>query len=252
MGGGAGTANGSGAAAHVFVDDIGVPVVADDDLHHLRRVLRLRSGERVTAADGRGGWRHCRFVDTGRLEPDGEPKALTRPLPAITIGFALTKGDRPEWVVQKLTEVGVDRIMPFVAARTVVRWDAAKAGHQVQRLRAVARAAAMQSRRAWLPVVEEVLAFEGAVAAMGTGAALAHPGGRPPALDRPAVLVGPEGGFAETELGLGLATVDLGPTVLRAETAAVACGVLLCSLRAGVVDVSSGPGRVEAPEGRRP
>jgi 16S rRNA (uracil1498-N3)-methyltransferase len=203
-------------------------------------VLRLRPGERVTASDGRGGWRQCRFIDPGRLEPEGEPTLLTRPAPPVTVGFALTKGDRPEWVVQKLTEVGVDRIVPFLASRTVVRWDEDKAGQQVLRLRAIARAAAMQSRRAWLPVVDDVSAFGGAVNMLGGNVALAQPGGQPPGLDRPAVLVGPEGGFAEPELALGLATVDLGPTVLRAETAAIACGVLLCSLRAGLVDGRDG------------
>ena len=91
----------------------------------------------------------------------------------------------------------------------------------------------MQSRRAWLPVVDAVTPFS-AVAAEA-GAALAHPGGGPPALDRPVVLVGPEGGWDERELATGLPLVGLGPSVLRAETAAVVAGALLCALRAGVV-----------------
>ncbi|MDQ1415569.1 MAG: rRNA (uracil1498-N3)-methyltransferase, partial [Acidimicrobiaceae bacterium] len=68
----------------------------------------------------------------------------------------------------------------------------------------------------------------------------AQMGGDPPSLDRPFILVGPEGGWDESELALasGLAFVTLGPTVLRAETAAMAAGVLLCGLRAGIV----GPG----------
>lgn len=72
------------------------------------------------------------------------------------------------------------------------------------------------------------------------GAALAEPGGAPPSLDRPVVLVGPEGGWAEEELALDLPRVSLGPLVLRAETAAVAAGVLLTSLRHKLVATERG------------
>ena len=65
--------------------------------------------------------------------------------------------------------------------------------------------------------------------------ALADPGGRPPSLDYPTVLVGPEGGWSPAERGFGLPTVALGPTVLRTETAAVTAGALLAALRAGLV-----------------
>lgn len=186
-------------------------------------------------ADGAGGWRLCTWTgDTdGGLEPAGGVAYEPRPEPSVTVGFALLKGDRPEWVVQKLTEVGVDRIVPFVAARTVVRWDGDRAVRHLDRLRRVAREAAMQARRTWLPEVADVVGF--AAVASSPGVALAEPGGPPPSLDRPVVLVGPEGGWAPEELDRGLPTATLGPTVLRAETAAVAAGVLLCGLRAGVV-----------------
>ena len=225
--------------AHVFVDDLDALVLSDDDEHHLRRVLRLRAGEAVTASDGRGGWRGC--VCTGgspALEAVGEILRDPAPAPPVTVGFALTKGDKPEWAVQKLTEVGVDVIRPFVAERSVVRWDDARAARAHGRMVKVAREAAMQSRRTWLPEVAAPVGFAAAVAAVdanGAGAALAHPGGGPPTLDRPAVLVGPEGGFAPGELACGLPAVSLGPTVLRAETAAVAAGLALAWLRAGVV-----------------
>ena len=228
-------AGSTGAKAHVFVEDLAAPVLDDDDRRHLERVLRLRPGEAVTAADGAGGWGRFRFATGGRLEPDGELEHRPAPVPAITVGFSLTKGERPEWAVQKLTEAGVDRIVPFVTARTVVRWGGEKGAKQVVRLRAVARSAAMQSRRARLPVVNEVVEFTAAVALTGPGGALAHRGGRPPGLDRPAVLVGPEGGFTAEELACGLTTVGLGDTNLRAETAAMAAGVLLCAMRANLV-----------------
>lgn len=226
------------AAAHVFVIDLTLPALDEPDRHHLERVLRLRPGEEVTASDGSGGWRRCRFGAGGALEPVSPIEVEIRPEPRITVGFALTKGDRPGWTVQKLVEVGVDRIVPIITGHTVLRWDAEKAARQAERLRAVARAAAMQSRRVWLPVVEEVQPFA-AVAMRPAGVALAQMGGSPPGLDHPTVLVGPEGGWDETELASELPHVTLGPTVLRAETAATAAGLLLCGLRAGVVKPSA-------------
>ena len=156
------------------------------------------------------------------------------PTPPVTVAFAPVKGDRPEWAVQKLTELGVDRIVPLVAARSVVRWTGDRAAGPVERLAAggpggghaepagVAAGgggAGRRSRRrpAW------------------PGAALAVAGGDPPSLDRPVVLVGPEGGWDADELGAGLPTVGLGPNVLRTETAAVAAGTLLVALRSGLL-----------------
>lgn len=226
------------SSAHLFVADLEAPEPDPDDRHHLMRVLRLRPGETVSTSDGRGGWRLCTWVGDGRVEPAGEVHRDPAPTPAVTVAFAPVKGDRPEWVVQKLTEVGVDGIVPLVAARSVVRWEGDRADRAVERLRRVAREAAMQSRRTWLPDVRPIVPFAGLV---GEAVALAEPGGARPSLDRPTVLVGPEGGWAPEELAAGLPRVGLGPTVLRAETAAVAAGVLLCALRAGVVEEGSTP-----------
>ena len=219
------------AAAHAFVADLSEPELSPDDRRHLERVLRLRPGEDVTVSDGAGRWRLCRFADG--LEPIGEIQHGERPDPPVTIAVALTKGERLDWAVQKLTELGVDTIVPMAAARSVVRWDGHRAGHHTERLRRIARQAAMQSRRTWLPAVTDVHSF--AEAAAIAGATIAVPGGEPPSLRSPVVLVGPEGGWSEEEEGAGLAGVGLGPTILRVETAAVAAGTLLCGLRAGLV-----------------
>lgn len=223
------------AAAHAFVADLGAPDLADDDRHHLERVLRLRPGEAVTVSDGTGGWRPCRFGAGGRLEPDGDARCDSRPAPTLTVGFAPTKGDRPEWVVQKLTEAGVDRIVVLTTARAVVRWEGERAGRHAARLRKVAREAAMQSRRTWLPVVQDAPVLAPLVAELDGRCALAEAGGGPPSLERPAVLVGPEGGWSDEERALVPAHVALGPHVLRAETAAVAAGLVLAALRSGLV-----------------
>jgi 16S rRNA (uracil1498-N3)-methyltransferase len=215
---------------HVFVDDLEHLVLSEPDRHHLS-VLRVRVGDPLTVSDGAGRWRAARFADP--LEPEGDISFVARSEPAITVVFAPVKGDRPEWVVQKLTEVGTNKIVPLVAERSVVVWPAARVGHQLDRLRRISREAAMQSRQCYLPEVAPPVDF--AEAALLTGVCLAHRGGDAPSLARPTVLVGPEGGWSDLELDSGLPRVGLGPSVLRAETAAVAAGVLLAALRSGLV-----------------
>jgi 16S rRNA (uracil1498-N3)-methyltransferase len=224
------------AKAHAFVSDLDVPELADEDRHHLARVLRLRTGDLVTVSDGDGRWRVCGFADV--LEPAGPIEHDPSPSPLLTVGFALVKGERPELAVQKLVELGIDHIVPFVAERSVVRWDPAKSEHHHERLTKVARQAAMQSRRSRLPEVERVRVF-GEVAARAD-TALAHRDGEPPSLTWPNVLVGPEGGWSDAERESGLPHVRLASTVLRAETAAIAAGAVLVALREGLVTPADG------------
>jgi 16S rRNA (uracil1498-N3)-methyltransferase len=237
-----------GAAAQLFVDDLDALDVAPGDTHHLAQVLRLRPGEVVVAADGRGRWRACRFTGDAparggpALHPDGPVLESPRPAPEITVAFVPVKGERPEWAVQKLTEAGVDRIVVLRSARAVVHWDGERADRAVGRLRRVAHEAAAQSRRTWLPEVIGVRTLAELAGLLApVPLALAHPGGAPPGTRAPAVAVGPEGGWAEAETGAGYPLVGLGPTVLRAETATVAVGLLLCALREGLVGPPGGP-----------
>lgn len=218
--------------AHLFVEDVEAPAVAGEDRHHAERVLRLRHGEAITVSDGRGRWRQAVWRPGAEPEPVTEVHLDAEPTPMITVGFALTKSDKGAQVVQKLTECGVDRILPLIAERSVVRWDEDKAATAVARWKKVAREAAMQSHRNWLPTVEPVTPFADAVTMRGV--VLAHMDGAP--LDRMStfVLVGPEGGWAEAELA-AWPCVRLSRSVLRAETAAVAAGVLLTGLRDGIV-----------------
>lgn len=213
-----------------FVADLDQPELTPDDRHHFVRVRRLRTGDDLVISDGRGRWRAARWGD--RLEPLGDIHEEPQPSPLVTVGFALVKGERPEWIVQKLTEVGVDRILPLRAARSVVRWDERKADANRLRLQRVAREAAMQAHRTRVPTVEAVVDL--AAAAANPDVALADFGGGPPTLANPTLLVGPEGGWTDDERA-GRATVSLGSTVLRAETAAVAAGFALCAMRSGVL-----------------
>ena len=90
------------AAAHAFVVDLDAPELSDDDRRHLERVLRLRPGQDVTVSDGAGRWRRCRFGDP--LEPAGGVVEDERLSPPVAVALSLTKGERLDWAVQKLTE----------------------------------------------------------------------------------------------------------------------------------------------------
>lgn len=225
------------AAALVYVDDLRAPSCDPEDAHHLVSVLRLRPGEAVVASDGQGAFRCCVMAARPMprrqgldLEACGEVVSQA-PGRAVTVGFALQKGDRPEWTVQKLTELGVARIVPLLTERTVIRLDEDAARRRGERLRRVAKEAGAQSRRVWLPRVDDPAPLAGRAGEIGGGGGLAfaEPGGSPlsVAAGVDAVFVGPEGGWSETELASAAELVDLGPHVLRSETAALVAGVLL-------------------------
>ena len=219
---------------HAYVEDLDDPVLSAEDRHHLSRVLRLRDGDPLTVCDAAGRWRAARFG--ARLDTCGDVVDVPPPSREVSVGFALIKSGRPELVVQKLTEVGVDRILLLSAERSVVRWKADRAAAHLARLTRVVRESGMQSRRVRLPVVESVVSA--AVAVGRTGVAMAEPGGEALDDDVGLLLVGPEGGWTDAELG-DCRRVSLGPTVLRAETAAIVAGTLMVALRDGRLSAAS-------------
>lgn len=218
------------SAAHVFVDDVDAPALSTDDRHHLERVLRLRAGELVTVSDGRGRWRWGRVA--AGIEPVGDVVVEPAPSPALTVAFAVLKGDRNELIVQKLTELGIDRIVPMTTERCVVRWDADRADRHRERLGRVAREAAMQSRRVWLPEVAPVAPFS---AFAGPSVARCVLEGSPPSAGLTTLLVGPEGGWSDTEDDSPLHRVRIGENILRSETAAITAGAILTAIRSALV-----------------
>ncbi len=204
------------AAAHVLIDDVSVPVLDEQSDHHVFRVLRVRDGEVVTVTDGAGGWRACRVAGAS-IEPDGESQFEPASANPLTIAFTVPKQDRPEWIVQKLTEIGVDRIVVLHAERSVVRWDTERGTKNLVKLVRVAREAIQQSRQVWLPQIE------GPVAAIDflPDAVVAEPGGRTVQATDRVIAIGPEGGWSPDELLAAADQVSLGATVLRVETAAL-------------------------------
>ncbi|MBA9006905.1 MULTISPECIES: 16S rRNA (uracil(1498)-N(3))-methyltransferase [Thermomonospora] len=213
---------------------------------HAVTVRRLRPGERVDLTDGAGLLAEgvvAAVEGKDRLVVD----VLARhrhdpPSPRLVVVQALPKGDRGELAVETMTEVGVDEIVPWQAARSITRWRADRKDKALARWRSTAREAAKQSRRSRLPEVAD-LADTARVAARLSAAARAlvlHEQASVPlrAVDLPAtgdivVVVGPEGGITDEELDLftesGAVPVRLGPTVLRTSTAGVAAAAVLLS-----------------------
>ncbi|MEZ5406465.1 MAG: RsmE family RNA methyltransferase [Acidimicrobiales bacterium] len=223
----------------VLVDDLAAPRLSPDDAHHFSRVLRLAPGQTVTLGDGRGGWCEARFAV--EPEPVGPVVVEPAPAPVLCVGFVPVKGEGPDWYVQKLTELGIDEIVPLVSERSVVRWDGNRAARAHERMVRAAREACLQCRRLHLPAVAPVTGLArflaervGAGAGRGSGVALADPDGAPPASGLVTVVVGPEGGFSPAELALAPA-VALPGHILRAETAAVVAAGVLAGLRSGLL-----------------
>ncbi len=218
------------SSAHVIVGmdalrvDAQLPI-DDDTEHHLRRVLRLRDGEIVSATDGAGSWRLSTVVagDGGwRLEPTTACVTVAaRPVP-VEIASAMPKGDRLEWLVQKVAEVGADRLTLLHCERSVVRWKPARAEAQRARLQRVADEACRQSRRVWRMLVD------GPVEAVDVlpDAVVAEPDGRALAVGDRRIAIGPEGGWSPAELALSRDRVSLSDAILRIETAAVVATTL--------------------------
>jgi len=210
--------------------------LSDDNLHRLRNVLRLAAGATVAAFNERDGEFLC-HVDTLRRSHGAlkaiEQRRVPEPGPDVWLIFAPIKRARLEWIVEKATELGAAALIPVVTART----QSERLNRE--RLRVIAIAASEQSERVSLPEIRPEVPLARLLAEWpadrrlvlcdesGAGQpivpALAGFDGMAPA----AVFVGPEGGFAETELDaigkLSIVTrVGLGPRVLRAETAALA------------------------------
>lgn len=213
----------------------GTARIVGDDHHYLFRVRRLAPGAAVTVFDGAGGEADAVVEQVAAAEATlriGPARREDAPDLHLTVIQALIKGERMDWCVQKLVEVGVDRIVVVGTERSVVRLDDDRAASRQVRLATIAREAAKQARRATIPAVE-LASFDDALAIPADLRLCCHPVASrslreliaAPAASA-ALIVGPEGGLAPAELeraaGAGYETVSLGTSVLRAETAGVA------------------------------
>lgn len=242
-----GWAAGAEAMALVFVspeDGFGRDAeerIAGDDGHHLQRVRRLGVDEAVVIADGTGQWYLTRVtsVGDGSLTVTRTSETWCEPQlrPRISVGFAPAKHDHGVEVVHQLVELGVDRVVPLITHRGVVRWDGTRGEKAWSRLHQAVRTGAMQCHRARMPVLDRPTGL--AEIATQDGLAVGHRDGvraellAPASDDERFVIVGPEGGFAPEELALvtHAPRLSVGPHVLRSVTAPVAIAAVLVATR---------------------
>ncbi|MGW0806748.1 16S rRNA (uracil(1498)-N(3))-methyltransferase [Nonomuraea sp. NPDC002799] len=211
--------------------------------HHAASVRRLRAGERVDLTDGAGAVAECvvREVrkDALRLDVIGRYR-VEAPAPRLIVVQGLPKGDRGELAVEMMTEVGVDVIVPWAAARSITQWKGDRVAKALGRWRGTAREAGKQARRFHLPEVTELAStakVEELLGGVALGLVLHEEAAEPlagvalPAGGDIVMVVGPEGGVSEEELARFRAAkavpVLLGPTVLRTSTAGVAAAAVL-------------------------
>jgi 16S rRNA (uracil1498-N3)-methyltransferase len=211
-------------------------VLGGHEGRHAARVRRIGVGEVLQIGDGRGELATCTvtavLADALELRVDSR-SSVPVPDPRVVVVQALVKGDG-ERAVQAMTELGVDEIVPWAAARSVEQWRDARGAKSLERWRRTAREAAKQSRRARVPDVAELAAtadvclraaasptlvmHEAATELLATAAL--------PSSGELVVIIGPEGGIADDELAefaaAGATPVRLGAPVLRAVTAGTA------------------------------
>ncbi|MFI6008886.1 16S rRNA (uracil(1498)-N(3))-methyltransferase [Streptomyces sp. NPDC051243] len=214
---------------------------------HAVSVKRLQPGEEVVLTDGSGRYAVCDVIDT-----EGKDRLIVHmtsvseeppPQPRITVVQALPKGDRGELAVETMTEVGVDAIVPWQAARCITQWKGDRGLKALGKWRATAREAGKQSRRVRFPQVADAATTKQVAALLANAdfAAVLHSDfehdseplatAELPSEGEIVLVVGPEGGVSKDELALfeeaGARTCVLGPTVLRTSTAGTAAAALL-------------------------
>lgn len=227
------------ARRRFFVDEVlrGHAQITGEDAHHLSRVLRVEPGQKFEISDNQNVY--LAEVESARkdLISFAIVEQIAAPLPVVrTVLLAsLIKFERFEWMIEKATELGVERVIPVEAARSE-KGLAAAARKRLPRWSRIAREASEQSRRARLPVIEPLAAWTEALRRGPDYHYALEEADAPPILsclpdarhaeDRVSLLVGPEGGWTGQERAeiaeAGWAAVSLGPQILRAETAAIA------------------------------
>ncbi|MDD6490264.1 MAG: RsmE family RNA methyltransferase [Clostridia bacterium] len=220
-----------------FAENIGdTHLITGEDAVHITKSLRMSVGECITLCDSNKTEHLCKIE---RINSDGvlvrvvsETECQNEPNVNVTLFAALTKGDKMETVIQKAVEIGVHSIVPVLTDRCVSRPDSKAAAKKVQRYQKIALQAAMQSRRAIIPTVENITEIK-KVPQILTGfdkIILFYEGGGEPLRSiitkndkNIAIFTGSEGGFEEREVKLltdsGAVCATLGKRILRAETA---------------------------------
>ena len=221
----------------------GVVRITGRDVNHIRNVLRMKAGEEIMVSDEEQNDYYCTVSEVGEDFVEARisfTEIQGHELPSrITLFQGLPKGDKMELIIQKAVELGASAIVPVAMKRSVVRLDEKKAEAKRKRWQAIAESAAKQSKRSLVPVVQKPAAFGDAVSDAGKMDLFFLPyeaaegmQGTKKALEKLkkgqqiAVMIGPEGGFAEEEIEEarknGAEVLSLGKRILRTETAGFA------------------------------
>jgi len=213
--------------------------------HHAATVQRLRPGETLILADGRGGSATAEVTAVGRGRVDVTitgRELVAAADPRLVVAQGIAKGDRSELAVQAMTEIGVDEILPWAASRSVAQWRGDRGFKARDKWASTAREAAKQARRSWLPSVggdpdcstKQVaarLADAAAAFVLHEEASARLTTASLPASGEIVLVVGPEGGIGDAERAAfeeaGATAVRLGREVLRTSTAGVAALAVL-------------------------
>ena len=221
--------------------------IRGDDARHISFSLRMRQGEMLTVCDGDGTDYECKIVfmdgETVRLEVVSSHRTVTEPPLEICLYQSVPKGDKFEYIVQKAVELGVSRVVPVYSSRCIVKPDPKSEEKKTTRLSRIAHEAAKQCGRGRIPAVMPYMTFAQAVRSRGENAFICYENEKSFSLksylhtlseknaSALSFFVGPEGGYSEQEVALaaenGIPAVELGPRILRSETAS---GFVLSSL----------------------
>ena len=218
-------------------------LIDEEDRHHIVKVMRMQLGDQIICVDQEGKQAVCalaEITDTSVVADVVQWKETVSELPiSITIASGLPKGDKLEWIIQKGTELGAHRFLPFSAARSVVKWDEKKASKKIDRWQKIAKEAAEQSHRAFLPEVFSAISFKELISKSkdydyklvafeeesrnGETSVFAATLKKMNKGDSLLLVFGPEGGLTDSEVEQlrdnDFAICGLGPRILRTETA---------------------------------
>src|SRR3954468_3481999 len=139
-------------------------LINEEDRHHIVKVMRMEIGDQIICVDPEGKQAVCKLSEITNSSVVADVVQWIDESPelpiSITIASGLPKGDKLEWIIQKGTELGAHQFLPFSAARSVVKWDEKKAAKKIDRWQKIAKEAAEQSHRAFLPEVSHSINFK--------------------------------------------------------------------------------------------
>ncbi|QCJ43520.1 16S rRNA (uracil(1498)-N(3))-methyltransferase [Bacillus sp. S3] len=217
--------------------------INNEDRHHIVKVMRMQMGDQIICVDPEGKQAICKLAeitDESVVADVVQWKDEVSELPiSITIASGLPKGDKLEWIIQKGTELGAHQFLPFAASRSVVKWDEKKAAKKIERWQKIAKEAAEQSHRAFMPEIISPMSFKAMLAKSkdfdyklaafeeesrnGETSVFSSVLKKMKKGHSLLLVFGPEGGLADEEVQLlrdhGFGLCGLGPRILRTETA---------------------------------